>query len=309
MTKSRKHITLFIISIFCFLILVGCSNSKSSQMANELELSLNEISEITISYDEEKITFFAGDSDNLVIKEYMTVNKSKYYAKVNQLSDSIHISEGDKPFLKSGFSRYVEVYLPVSYHQNITISTTNGDIDLSNLDLDVSMLRVDSTSGTVQLNSAVASSVHLSSTSGTLKLGSIRGKQIRLETTSGNVTCSELNGDVTYITTSGNADIKSAIGAGSYKANNSGKLSVAYTDVDGNLSFFNKNGNIDINIPADLEFNFEAATKNGSIDTTFQENITINGRMTSGTVGDNPTVTIKAETNNGDIQVSHTKQN
>lgn len=304
MTKSTKHRALCIISILYLLVLGGCSNSKSSQMANELQFSLNEVSELTISYDEEKITFFEGDSDELVIKEYMTVNKRSYYAKVNELSDSIHISEGDKPFFKSGFSRYIEVYLPASYHQNLTITTTDGNIDLSNADLDLSMLRVDSTSGTVQLNSVIASSIHLSSTRGTLKLGSIQAEQIKLETTSGNVTCSELKGHVTYTSTSGNVDIKSAIGSGSYKANNSGKLNLTYTDVDGDLSFFNKNDTIDLTIPADLEFNFEATTKNGTISTTFQESITINGRTTSGTVGDNPVVTIKVETNNGDIQVT-----
>jgi lia operon protein LiaG len=304
MTKLKKHMTLCIISILCLLVLGGCSNSKSPQMVNELEFSLKEVSNLTISYDEEKITLFEGDSDELVIKEYMSVNKSSYYAKVIQLNDSIHISEGDKPFFKSGFSRYIEVYLPASYHQNLTITTTDGDIDLSNFDLDVSMLRVDSTSGIVQLNSATASSIYLSSTSGTLKLGSIQAEEIKLETTRGNVTCSELNGDVTYISTSGNADIKAASGSGSYKANNSGKLNVVYTSVDGDLSFFNKNDNIDLTIPTDLEFNFEATTKNGSISTTFEESITINGRTTSGSVGDNPTVTIKVETNNGNIQVT-----
>ncbi|MDF2479487.1 MAG: hypothetical protein K0S24_4970 [Sphingobacterium sp.] len=304
MTELRKHRAFYILSILCLLVLGGCSHSKSPQMANELQFSLNEVSELTISYDEEKITFFEGNSDELVIKEYMTVNKSSYYAKVNQRSDSIHISEGDKPLFKSGFSRYIEVYLPASYHQNLTITTTDGDIDLSNSDLDLSMLRVDSTSGTVQLNSVTAAAIHLSSTRGTLKLGSIQAEQIKLETTSGNVTCTELNGHVTYTSTSGNADIRSAIGSGSYKANNSGKLNVAYTDVDGDLLFFNKNDNIDLIIPADLEFNFEATTKNGTISTTFQEGISINGRTTSGTVGDNPAVTIKVETNNGDIQVT-----
>ncbi|MFA9463077.1 MAG: DUF4097 domain-containing protein [Velocimicrobium sp.] len=304
MTKSRKHRALCIISILCLLVLGGCSHSKSPQKANELQFSLNEISELTISYDEEKIIFFEGDSDELVIKEYMTVNKSSYYAKVNQLNESIHISEGDKPFFKSGFSRYIEVYLPASYHQNLAITTTDGAIDLSNSDLDVSMLRIDTTSGTMKLNSATASSIHLSSTSGTLKLGNIQAEQIKLETTSGNVTCSELKGHVTYTSTSGNVLIESASGSGSYKANNSGKLNVAYTGVDGDLSFFNKNDAIELTIPTDLEFNFEATTKNGSIATTFQESITINGRMISGAVGDNPTVTIKVETNNGNIHVT-----
>ena len=170
--------------------------------------------------------------------------------------------------------------------------------------MELSSLRVDSTSGVVKLDNALASDIHLSSTSGTLDLGNIQAGQIKLETTSGSVTCAELNGYVTYTSTSGDADIKSAIGSGSYTANNSGKLNVAYAEVDGDLSFFNKNDNILLTLPSDLEFVFEATTKNGSISTTFQQSVTINGRTTSGIVGDNPTVTVKVETNNGDIQVT-----
>lgn len=300
----KKTITLgmaLILSLFAF---AGCSNSKSLQMANELRFSLDGISSLTISYDEEKITFFEGDSDDLVIKEYMTENKSSYYAKVTERNESIQISEGGKPFFKDGFTRYIEVYLPESYHQNLTVTSTNGDIDLSGMSLDLSALRIDNSSGNVILNNAVASDIHLSSTSGTLDLGNIQANQIRLETTSGSVNCTELNGNVTYTSTSGNADIKSAIGFGSYKANNSGSLNIVYTEVNGDLSFFNKNDNITLTLPEGLEFEFQATTKNGSISTTFQQDVTVNGRTTSGVVGDTPTVTVKVETNNGNIEVT-----
>ena len=76
-----------------------------------------------------------------------------------------------------------------------------------------------------------------------------------------------------------------------------------YTEVTGDLSFYNKNDSIHVTLPADLEFEFEATAKNGSISTTFQENVSIEGRTTSGTVGEHPTVTVKVETNNGNIEV------
>jgi len=63
--------------------------------------------------------------------------------------------------------------------------------------LELSSLRVDSTSGVVKLDNALAYDIHLSSTSGTLDLGNLQANQIRLETTSGSVTCAELNGYVT----------------------------------------------------------------------------------------------------------------
>lgn len=300
----KKRIILSMALILCLLAFVGCSKSQSSQMANELQFSLDEISSLTISYDEEKITFFENDGDDLILKEYMTKNKSNYYAKVEQRNNNIHISEGGKPLFKEGFSRYIEVYLPESYQESLTVTSTNGDINFSDMNLNLSSLRIDNTSGTVTLDNAVASDIHLSSTRGTLNLGNIQADQIKLETTSGSVTCSELNGNVTYTSTSGDTDIQSAIGSGSYRANNSGKLNVVYTEVNGDLSFFNKNDNIMLTLPADLEFKFEATTKNGSVSTNFQQDVTVNGRTTSGVVGNNPTVTVKVETNNGNIEVT-----
>ena len=300
----KKTLTLSMALILSLFVFVGCSNSKSPQIANELRFSLDGRTTLTISYDEEKITFYESDSDDLVIKEYMTENKSSYYAKVTERNESIQISEGGKPFFKDSFSRHIEVYLPKSYHENLTVTSTNGDINFSGVNLDLSMLRIDNSSGNVTLANAVASNIHLSSTRGTLDLENIQANQIRLETTSGSVNCTELNGNVTYTSTSGNADIKSAIGSGSYKTNNSGSLNVVYTEVKGDLSFFNKNDNITLTLPENLQFEFQATTKNGSISTTFQQSVTVNGRTTSGLVGDNPTVTVKVETNNGNIKVT-----
>ena len=286
MKMKRKFINSLLLAA-CLFILSGCSHVPPIQAANELRINLNSISEITISYDEEAVTFFQSDSDELVIREYMTENKSRYYADVKQDSGGIQINEGGKPFLKSNFTRYID-----------------GNIEFTDVTLDLNSLRVDSTAGTVQLDNASASVIHLSSTSGKMDLGNITGEQIRLDTTSGKFTCAKLAGNVAYTSTSGDIDVKSAVGSGSYRANNSGKIKVIYTDVTGNLTFFNKNGSIELTLPQDLEFEFEATTKNGSVSTSFQESISIDGRTTRGTVGNSPMVTVKAETNNGNIEVT-----
>lgn len=283
--------------------LTGCSHGQLAQLENEITFSLDNISEVTISYDEEEVTFYESENDELVIKEYMTKNKNSYHAKVDQSDDSIKIREGGKPFFKDRFYRYIEVYLPASYHGNLTVTTTGGDIDISRLELSLNALRIDSTAGTVQLNTVEAQSLYLSTTSGVLEVDNLNADTIRIATTSGNFFCEKLDGNVTYTTTSGNTNIKSAIGSGTYKANNSGELNVIYTEVTGDLSFYNKNDGIHVTLPADLEFEFEATTKNGSVFTSFQENVSIDGRTTSGTVGEHPTMTVKVETNNGNIEV------
>lgn len=301
--KMKKHLAAYLVPAVGLLILTGCSHKQSSTPANELTFSLKDISEVTISYDEEKVTFYESENDELTIKEYMTENKSSYHAKVDQSSNSIKISEGGKPFFKDGFYRYIEVYLPTSYRESLTITTTDGDIDISELEMTLNALRIDSTAGTVKLNTVEAQNIHLSTTSGVLEADRLDADTIRVDTTSGNFSCHTLDGNAAYTTTSGNADIQSAIGSGNYKANNSGELNVVYTEVTGNLSFYNKNDSIHVTLPADLEFEFQAITKNGSISTNFQESISMDGRTTSGSVGEHPTVTIKVETKNGNIEV------
>lgn len=286
------------------LVLTACSSNQAPKLANEVCFSLDGISDVTISYDEEEVTFYESEDDTLVLKEYMTDPDSSYYAQIVQRRDSIQISEGGKPLLHDGFSRYIEVYLPASYHDDLTVTTTDGDIDLTNIALSLDDLRIDSTAGVVQLHDAVSQTIHLSSTSGVLELGRLRANTIRIDTTSGNTTCETLSGTVTYTTTSGNAYIESSTGSGSYKANNSGDLHVAYSDVTGDLSFYNKNGDIHVALPADLEFSLAATTKNGSISTALQEGVSTDGSSTNITVGEHPTVTVTVETKNGNMEVT-----
>lgn len=314
-------------------------------MTNELRFSLEGISDVTLSYDEEQIAFYQAEGEELVIKEYMTEDKDRYHARVLQSANGIRISEGGKPFFKKGFLRRVEVFLPISYINNLTVTTTNGNIDLTNVKLRLSGLRIDSTEGKVDIDSTEASDIHLSTTRGILNLdvikagnlriettsgevnidkaegsdihfsatrgnfniGEMEADVIQIETTSGNVNCARLSGDVEYISTSGDLDIKFASGAGSYKANNSGRLYVNYAEVTGDLYLFNKNDNIDLTLPENLSFEFEALTRNGTVSTTFQENITTDGRVSRGIVGDNPEISVKIETRNGDIKVTGAK--
>lgn len=300
----KKLTVLFIMLLLSLFMASACGKKQQPRLYNELSFSLDGIEQITISYDEENVSFFRSENDNLVIKEYMSEDKSRYHANVTQDSDSIKISEGGKPFIRGGFVRYIEVYLPESYNESLKVTTTDGDIDISDIALDMKSVRIDCTSGVVTINDATASDIYLSSTSGKMKLGKIKADKIRIDTTRGSVICKSVEGAVSYTSTHGDAQFLSAAGSGTYTANNSGKLSVTYEEVTGNLSLYNKNDDVQLTLPSELNFKFEATTKNGSVNTNFNGSIKSDGDTTSGTVGKNPTVTIKVETKNGDIEVA-----
>lgn len=52
--KMKKHLAACFVAAMGLLILTGCSHKQSSTLANELTFSLDDISEVTISYNEEK---------------------------------------------------------------------------------------------------------------------------------------------------------------------------------------------------------------------------------------------------------------
>ena len=108
---------------------------------------------------------------------------------------------------------------------------------------------------------------------------------------------------MTYTSTSGSADIKGVKGSGSFKAENSGELNVVYTEVTGDLYLFNKNDSVRLTVPSGLDFEFEAVTKNGSVKTSFQESLVVSGDTVRAAVGRDPSVAIKVETKNGNIEV------
>lgn len=295
-----KKITMMI-AIVLFVFSLSACGSKGTN-PHTLTYEIDNIHDVVLSYDEEDITFFESPDDTLIIKEYMTDADSKYYAKVDIDQGYIHVSEGGKPLFGS-FSRHIEVYFPKTYTGSLTVTSTNGNVDFSEVDIEVTSLRIDCSSGKVRIRNAYADTINLSSTRGTLDIGHLEGKEIDISTISGEVVCVEISGNVTYVSTSGDIEIKSAVGAGSYKAENSGILDITYTDVEGDLYLYNKNDDVELTLPEDLSFRFEAVTRNGSVSTPFESVLSMKNDTVMGTVGGNPSITVKTETRNGNIKV------
>lgn len=265
--------------------LTGCAGDGARDCVNEVRLDLDGVREVAIAYDWENVTVLEGEGDELVLREYMSADGRRCRAGVERKDGRIRISGGTRPLLDRDFSRSVEICLPAGYGEGLSITTTDGAIDLTGADLALGALRCESTSGAVRIGRAEA-------------------REITLATTRGTVACGALRGRVRYTTTSGDLRIESAAGSGDYRAENSGVLEVAYVQVDGALSLYNKNGDIALTIPADLEFTFEAGSKNGTVTTTFQDCLRARDGVYAGRVGAAPAVSIHVEARNGNIRVT-----
>lgn len=285
------------------LALSGCAQDGDERLVNELAFPLEGVTEVTIAYDEEAVTLREGEGDELVVREYMTADRDAYHARVSQGAGSIKVSEGGTPFPRGGFHRSVEVCVPRAYSGNLTVTTTDGPVSAEGLGALPGALRVESTAGAVSLGSLQAREVCLATTSGTITASSVGADAVAVTTTSGSFSCGQLVGVVDYVTTSGSINVQAAVGAGRYRAENSGAMDVTYTEVTGDLSLYNKNDGVRVTLPAALEFEFEAITRNGFVVTSFPECVGTEGEVTRGTVGAHPAVRVAVETRNGDIEV------
>lgn len=299
----NKRIVLYPILCISLFFLSGCGGNNTSLTENEMQFSLTNISKIKISYDEEKITFKQGTGSQMIVKEYMSEDKKSYRARVKEKGRAIEITEGRKPFFEGDFVRYIEVYLPQSYDQDLMVTTTNGDIDLRDIDQKLESLCIDSTEGTVKLGNIEAAQLKLTSTRGTLDFDCLQASRINLETTEGTVHGGEIVGNVQYATAHGDFDVKTVRGSGNFTVNNDGALQVNFAEITGDVWLYNKNDKASLSIPKDLSFYFEAATKNGRISSSFDKELKAGKGRLTGTVGGKAAVSIRVETRNGDIDV------
>nr|WP_308627022.1 DUF4097 family beta strand repeat-containing protein [uncultured Eisenbergiella sp.] len=301
MIKKWKKTIAGCVFLFAGILVTGCSGWEEERMVNEMVFDLRGISELAVTYDEDMILFYEGRGEKLVVREYMTENKRRYYADTDMENSRIHISEGKRPFFKAGFTCRVEVWLPASYDRDLTVITTDGEIDMSQLKLNLDTLRAETTSGRIRLEQVEASRLEFASTRGSLDLGRICAGDIKIHTTEGMVKISRLEGKVNYTTTHGSLEVDEAVGSGGYHTSNDGLLQIRYVKADGDLQLYNKNGDIRLTLPPALGFHLEAVSKNGSVAADFGMEEKAEKGWIKGTNGDSPYVKIRLESRNGNL--------
>jgi hypothetical protein len=130
-----------------------CQKSWETTPVNVQEIRLDSISEIEISFHRENIALLQGNTDNLVVKEYRNSNKSKFFAQIAHAGNKLSVKRGWWLSWR-GFSivhSRIEIYLPASYKDTVSIAATNGNIEISGK-YDCSNINADATSGAIVLN-------------------------------------------------------------------------------------------------------------------------------------------------------------
>ncbi|MBE5965499.1 MAG: DUF4097 domain-containing protein [Lachnospiraceae bacterium] len=290
-------ITICLIALLIHVINRGGSYNVSfgfseAKLVNEQNISLDEISSISIEYHADDVIFYTSDTNELILKEYMSFTPDKdQLASVTKSGDILTIKSDNIRFY-IGFIRpatysRTEVYLPSDYAGNLSVSTSSGDID-SDLIMQLASFKASSTSGDIKTNEVNADEIKLSSasgnitsklfqslakfeassTSGDIKIDEISADHINISTSSGSIILQKAEGKRQFTSTSG--DIKILNGNGDSTAsstsgnitikNNSGQLKatsssgdIKITALSGGGDFKTTSGNINLEFLEDIQ--------------------------------------------------------
>jgi DUF4097 and DUF4098 domain-containing protein YvlB len=233
------------------------------ELANTEEINLDNVNTIEIAYHSEKVSLFQGTTDRLVIKEYRNRIDSKFNAHITNAGDKLTIERGWRLSFRLFYIVYsrIEIYLPASYKNALSIKTTSGKIEVFD-EYSLSKINLESTSGSISVNTIIAEmsgikttsggihgeningDVDIRTSSGAIKFGNIKGNAT-IGSSSGAIDINQVTGNLTARSTSGSINCKKAAG-NTEVSTTSGKI-VLYT-INGEVSTESTSGRIELNL-------------------------------------------------------------
>lgn len=230
------------------LFMFQTSGNGTVELMNTLELDISDIDSIDIKYSSEDIVFYRGESDKLIIKEYLFNNGEDIQAKVIQKGSSLEIKQG-KRYNRNFFFQFnwetqrIEVYLPESYGGNLGALTQSGDIS-SQVSWEWTECALMASSGDINVEEIKAKAVSISTSSGDIETSNISAEDVSLSASSGNMNIANITaGEISVSTNSGDMEMGHLSAEKICFSSSSGYMDMADITA-GELSIVTSSGNI-----------------------------------------------------------------
>ncbi len=306
----------------------GWVNDLSERrMINSQTESLDQITGITIKSRSSDVFLLKSDTDELLIKEYIS-NKSvkKPFFTLSRNGSTIVLESDEK--MTNNWSvfgsnyRYIEVYLPDSFKGAVKISSSSGDVAADGVWEFLEYI-IRTASGDAEFDTVTADRIEIDTSSGDVYAEELNGQK-DIKTQSGSVSIIKALGDVRISTSSGDIemnslegklDVKTSSGSvwvnqldGSARARTtSGDVDLIITRLEGSVDIETSSGEVSCIIPKEAGFQFDATTSSGDIETYFDNSLSFNkkGSQAAGQVGPSSDNNIRVKTTSGDIEFSY----
>ena len=307
--KDSTRIILIIICIVLVVFLIGVLVwgitfrgdifREELKVVKEEQFSTQNIKEIMVSTPRANVRIFRTNEEKIKVIEKASKKvkeKDLFVAKIN--GDTFEIKDQGRNFC-FGFcflsNIYYEIYIPNSYQNQISITTTSGDIEMNAEEEQYQDVTLRSVSGDIRINSKiVTNNMSLKTTSGDIEMGHLNSTSIEVNSVSGDVSGKTIEGKETKIkTTSGDIEldwITSELEINSV----SGDIELDYFNPFGSSNFKTTSGEIEIMLDKKASVKMRGDSVSGDIRFPHSESV----------IGDG-THLLYFKTVSGDIQVTN----
>lgn len=229
------------------------------------------------------------------------------YLSVYEQNGTLHIDVDTKfRFWVFQSNMDLKIYLPNDQGLDLKVDSTSGDIEMANFDFeDINIIK---TSGDLKMSGCSGNSMRYESSSGNTNIASSNLKDVNIASTSGDVYLDNVIGDIMVRSTSGRVNIIEANGSLDIGSTSGDVLlDMAVNQIEP-ITVGITSGDLTIKMFGDTAFDFEAQTTSGDI--TSDIDIIISGKLGKSFSGDKVSgqangggARITANTTSGNIRI------
>ncbi|MFW8052010.1 DUF4097 family beta strand repeat-containing protein [Vagococcus fluvialis] len=278
-----KKIGLGILIVCSVGLLTSCKTSEV-EMINTERVDSKNIEQINLSYKSEDLRFFIGSEDEIVIEEYLGSEKDKATVRTQNGRLSIESGKNDKWRILPTLTNHVDIYLPKEYQKDLIIETNSGSVELAD-SFELNKVSIEQNSGDLKIKEIKADEMSFRTSSGSLKGDLLDSDNIKAASNSGSVKFGKILG---------NADLETK----------SGSIKTSFVSVSKNVQAVSKSGNVSIELPKNLSFDFQGETKSGSFLTDYEMSLSGPEEVVTASIGNGDKKIVKIKTNSGNIELT-----
>lgn len=220
----------------------------ATETTNAKTISLENSNEISINASSVNIKVTSEDRKDIKVNLISSKDSVSTYTKNNKMYIAVSPISNGNFFSGFGSSAKLEIIIPKTYSNELSVESSSGDIFLSNLSL--SNLNCIASSGNVTMRELSISALSCSSVSGTINGTVITTMDSSFKSSSGNILLKKFSGNIVTRASSGDTKID-------------------YTKFNNTITADASSGNVRLTLPKNSEFNLDTASSSGNINCSF----------------------------------------
>ena len=316
---------------------------KDLKLVHELLIPVEGLKHICAVYQSDAIYVEDSTEDQVRLREFMTIDDPNLYARHEVKNGELTIVSGSRPIFLGGLRTRIELYIPKSFHDKLTLQVTSGSLKVEHLanlkqlitvsksgsqkliDTKAHTMHATATSGSVKLEDCSSDTIVVGVNSGSVKMERVTAEQIIGKTTSGSIKASHSNfSDSTkLVSNSGSIKIEGSktnileclTSSGSVKVDTervqgtfvttSGSVSVRTRELIGDVNLKSTSGSSKLHLSSDQKFRFDLRNGSGSakVKAENREYTKKNSHHKTGYVGSNQGPLVVGESTSGYVVI------